>query len=116
MNSSKSFPDLLVSRLDPSFICEIRGSDSTSCLFVVKKIKPCWKSTADLPASALPASGSRGRPFFVGPLSHPAPPQLSRETTAREDEVNSRESCRGQRTEVRGCSHGPVARLIRNGA
>ena len=28
----------------------------------------------DLPASALPASGSRGRPSCVGPLSHPAPP------------------------------------------
>src|SRR5215467_8468750 len=33
--------------------------------------------TAGLPASALPASGSRGRPFLVvGPLSHPAPPQF----------------------------------------
>src|SRR5438477_8934679 len=29
----------------------------------LKKIKPCWKSTADLPVSALPVSGLRVRPF-----------------------------------------------------
>jgi hypothetical protein len=50
---------------------------------VVKKIAVLEKARLAFPSAALPASGSRGRPFFylcaanVGPLSHPAPPQLA---------------------------------------
>jgi hypothetical protein len=31
---------------------------------------------ASLPSAALPASGSRGRPIFLGPLSQAAPPHF----------------------------------------
>jgi hypothetical protein len=43
---------------------------------------------ASLPSAALPASGSRGRPIFLGPLSQAAPPHFLDQNKTQANEVN----------------------------
>ena len=49
---------------------------------------------SSLPASALPASGSRGRPT-TGPLSHSAPPQYLFQNKTSSLQVNATKNCSG---------------------
>jgi len=49
---------------------------------------------SSLPASALPASGSRGRPG-IGPLSHSAPPQYFFQNKTSPAQVNATKNCSG---------------------